>query len=233
VPFLATRTVERYGNELDRLRCRLRTLHRFALPALITVPLGVAVLLTWGGGQTHLLQLRWTLPLALAFLLVIHLGPYVWRDRGALLPRPTFAVRGAAQLVLATLLLLNAAAPYLGGKTITAFTMYSNLTTEGGTSNHLFLPRLAVATSQDDLIEILESEDPYLAWIAEEDLRLTWHELRREMTQNPDAPIVYRRDGETIRLAAASEDPELISTHPIWHRLIAHREIAPDGRCFW
>jgi hypothetical protein len=233
VPFLATQTAQDYANELDRIRSKVQAVHRWAMPAVIVMPLAVAAFITWALGQTHMMQLRWTLPLALAIVLVVHIAPRVWRDRNLRLAPPAFAIRGLSQWTLAVLLLMNAASPYIGGKTITAFTMYSNISTEGGVSNHLFIPRLPITTSQDDLVEIVESEVPYLQWVTTQNLLITWHELRREMTANPDSPLVYVRDGKTVSLQSGREDPELISTHPVWHRLIAHREVADDGRCFW
>jgi hypothetical protein len=233
VPFLATPTAERYAQQLERLRAQVRNGHQFIWPVVVALPLGLVAILTWAFSGAGLLFVEWSLPFSLATLLVLSLGPSVFRDRRLRLDGPLFAIRGVAQVLIVVLLMINAASPYLGGKTIASFTMYSNLSTEGGKSNHLFIPRLPIETSQDDLVEIVESSNPTLNQLADEELMITWHELRREMSADPDAALVYTRGGTTYALASARENPELVSTDPVWHRLVAHRLVAEDGRCFW
>ncbi len=61
------------------------------------------------------------------------------------------------QCVLPAVVLFNGLNPYLGLKTENAFSMFSNLRTEGGRSNHLFLGDwMKVFDLQDDLVEIVE-----------------------------------------------------------------------------
>jgi hypothetical protein len=62
--------------------------------------------------------------------------------------------------VAPVLVALNALTPYVGLKTQNAFTMYSNLQTEQGVWNHLFLPEaMRVFELQDDLVEIVNADD--------------------------------------------------------------------------
>jgi hypothetical protein len=62
--------------------------------------------------------------------------------------------------------IINGASPFIGLKTETSFAMYSNIRTEGGVNNHMFMPVWRLAGYQDDLINILDSNHPQLKdWI--------------------------------------------------------------------
>lgn len=129
--------------------------------------------------------------------------------------------------LLVTLQLANISAPYLGSKNLGTFTMYSNLRTEGGTSNHFLIPRLPVRMGQDDLVEIVDSSSGWLRGIRDAGQLISWHELRRILSMLPDESITYIRDGVRVELARASEDPELVTRDPIAHKFIGHRLYDP------
>jgi hypothetical protein len=57
------------------------------------------------------------------------------------------------------LTVVNSLSPYIGFKTHGNFAMYSNMRSEGGISNHLFIPSLPIFGFQDDLVEIVESNN--------------------------------------------------------------------------
>lgn len=132
---------------------------------------------------------------------------------------------------------LNGAAPYLGLKTGTSFTMFSNLRTEGGRSNHFVIRRTLHLTGfSDDLIVPISSTDPEVQQWAELGLAVTFFELRDELSKNPDAAITYRRDGRDIALERASDQPDLVTAPPAWQRrLLIFRPIDSEGpiRCRW
>lgn len=133
------------------------------------------------------------------------------------------------------LLILNAASPYLGIKTVGTFTMYSNLNTFGSQSNHFILPRLAAGHGlHDDLVTIVRAPNEDLDVLRRRGLRITWHELRRHMNRNPTASISYIRDGDLYEYERADENSELIQLDPVLHKLVGHR---PDDRhsprCLW
>ncbi len=147
-----------------------------------------------------------------------------------------FRPRHVVYFVLLALVVLDAASPYAGGKTITSFTMYSNLRTEGGTSNHFFLPRVSLASGQDDLVEILETSDPLLRKVRRTGSLITWHELRRRLSAAPTASIRYLRGGTVFSYAEARENPELVTLDPIARRLLAYRLVSREGAaaaCRW
>jgi hypothetical protein len=83
-------------------------------------------------------------------------------------PPPAFAVPYPALLALPLLVLANGANPYLGLKNVQAFSMFSNLRTEGGASNHLLIPAAwQLFDWQRDLVTIHSSSDGVLAELTE------------------------------------------------------------------
>lgn len=59
------------------------------------------------------------------------------------------------------LVVLNAASPYLGLKTMYSIAMYTNLRTEPGLWNHLLVPEsFRVFDLQDGLVQLVSSDDP-------------------------------------------------------------------------
>jgi len=137
---------------------------------------------------------------------------------------------GPVHAVLVLALLLNASSPYLGLKTTSSFTMFSNLRTEAIGTNHLFLPRLPVRTYQDDLVEVLDSSNPTLAAFAGSGQLITFHEFRRILTDDPNASVSFVRDGTTVSVGAASEEPSLVSLPPLQAKLLHFRSVAADGQ---
>lgn len=147
--------------------------------------------------------------------------------------RPAVAVRHWSQLILLVLILLNSLGPYLGYKTYATMTMYSNLSVSDGKTNHLFIPRIPLSGMADDVVTIVSTSNQKLAGYAVRDLKVTWHELRRNLSEDPTASITYIRNGETVSLVNASEDPELVTTNPILHKLLGFRPIGEETICLW
>lgn len=151
-----------------------------------------------------------------------------WQARSSLLPTSWFY----APVIL--LLVSTAAAPYVGSKTVAVFTMYSNLQTEGGETNHFILPRLPREGSQDDLVEVLDSSNSRLRRIGDRGHLISFHELRRELAGDPEASISFVRDGQLFEYDMARVDPVLVTTDWPAHRLIQHRVFSPDrASCRW
>lgn len=99
--------------------------------------------------------------------------------------------------VMPGLVLLNGLNPYLGLRTQLSFSMFSNLRTEGGISNHLFMPRLlSLGDYQEDLVEILTTDDPDLAEFSERQLLLPYFEFRRLVSGLDDVSVTYLRGNE-------------------------------------
>jgi len=137
--------------------------------------------------------------------------------------------------VMPLVFFLNGACPYLGLKTETSFAMFSNLRTEGGRSNHLFLPAdVAPFNFQRDLVEILESSDPELRRIATSEMALPWFDLRRRAWMNPSMSLTFTRGGETFVVESVRKRPDLIPPVSWWAgRLMPFRPVEQEGprRC--
>ncbi len=155
-----------------------------------------------------------------------------------------FAVPATIGLVGVTIVFINGMNPYLGFRTETAVAMFSNLRTEAGRTNHLFMPRLHLAGYQDDVAEVLafelfadgEADDVQLGMIAAEDVYVTWFDLRRR-TSSLAHPfrIRYLRNGKEHELdSRVNPDHELCRPHPyLAGKLLDFRIIDKDGpmRC--
>lgn len=112
-------------------------------------------------------------------------------------------------LWLALILVFNGLSPYLGLKTESSFSMFSNLRTEGNTTNHLFIPtNLQIFDFQKDLVQIVSSDDPYLLRFKEEKLQLPFFELQEYVQKHSAVHVKYLRAG------ACYTDKELLATSP-------------------
>ena len=132
-------------------------------------------------------------------LAVLALGmSSVWRS-GTAAPGPLFypAPRSAIGVSMIGVVIFVGLNPYLGLRTETSWSMFSNLRTEVR-SNHFFVPEaLAVFPFQRDLVEILESDDPYLQTLASSSRRLLpLFELRRRLSRARDISIRFRHRGQ-------------------------------------
>jgi hypothetical protein len=230
---------ERLASELDRsvLRRRLQPLARRSSTPLRV--LGTVIVLAFAIGRGGLLGGElWAVATWGIFLIVgsavVAMGLATlasYRRR----PAPSSALIGwrnrvaAPQLALVVLLLLNAASPYLGGKTTSSFTMFSNLRTEDGVSNHLFLPRAPVSSPQDDLVRIHDSTNDVLQGHAERQELIAYHELRRALRADPSASVRFTRSGQVHSLESADLDPELVSLPLLQRKLLHFRPLNAHG----
>lgn len=142
-------------------------------------------------------------------------------------------------LVFPLLFLLNGANPYLGLKNIQALSMFSNLRTEAGQSNHLLIPASwQLFDYQRDLVTIRSSSDSVLQELTEPrhyihffrtaaipfghplfdgpapTWKLPYVSLRARVKHykgegRKNLTIVYERDGQRFEVERAEEDPEL------------------------
>lgn len=126
---------------------------------------------------------------------------------------------------------VNCLSPYIGFKTQNNAAMYSNMQTEGGRNNHFFMPIVRIFPFQDDLVEVISSNDPEIAalrthtgrydWTnTPRKVRHTYFEFRRLVSARtaPGLEITYKRNGEmrTYRHGDASNvDGNLATPLPI------------------
>jgi len=130
------------------------------------------------------------------------------------------------------LVLTNGIHPWIGGRTQTSFSMYSNLRSEGE-SNHLFLRRIDLLPFQRDMVEILDSAPNILEpterprgiqqFANPGHTVLPWFEFRRLVSEHEgDFVVTYRRRGETVELGRNGEvesgDPAAFEPIPLLMR---------------
>ena len=154
----------------------------------------------------------------------------LWKGEGAPRFRPGVLRLAHPVWLLGPLLVtLNAISPYVGLKTQSTFTMYSNLQTEPGHWNHSLLPEsMRVFGYQDELVEIEASSDRFLAEAAENDRQVVWFDLRRHLGSRPDASVTYVRDGRRFAVQRAGDDPRL-SDAPALGKVFFFRDVPEAG----
>jgi hypothetical protein len=173
-------------------------------------------------------------------------------------PPPAFAVAHPALLALPLLVVANGANPYLGLKNVQAFSMFSNLRTEGGASNHLVVPASwQLFDWQRDLVTIQSSSDSVLAELTEARRYIHFFSTTAHPTGHPalDGPpprwrlpfialrarvahfaregrtglrLRYERGGATREVERAETDPEL-SGQPWWVGKLFLLRAVPEG----
>lgn len=159
--------------------------------------------------------------------------------RAALADRIVRAVRGIDRISLRSpalalmplLLLFIGFNPYFGLKTETSFSMFSNLQTEGGRNNHLFLPtEYQVTRYQDDLVRVIETTHPYLQEKAEEGYLFPYFEFKRVIGGAKNASVTYIRNGEMRTVPRVGDDPDLSQSEPfLLRKLLRFRPVDTSG----
>ncbi len=152
------------------------------------------------------------------FLIALRNGNVLAETR----PLDSFALRPAVLAVVPLLVVLNGMSPYLGLKTETSFAMFSNLRTEGGVNNHLFLPRLPLAGYQDDLVQLESSTLTAFRRMAEEGRELPYAEFRRRAARHHNQSVVYVHNGIRREVPRIGDDPELAHHLPVLERKLLH-----------
>ncbi|MBP2454988.1 hypothetical protein [Mycolicibacterium lutetiense] len=158
---------------------------------------------------------------------------------------PNWSFRPFVLLLAPLLAFANGATPYVGLKTVSNYSMFSNLHTEDGTSNHLLpgVTALQLADYQRDTVTVVGMEFPpqsadlthlrrQVRWMSEDPpVRIPWLELRRSVMLWQDAGIsgvrlAYLHDGPPRVVDDATKDPVLAAPLPWWQRhLLAFRAI--------
>jgi hypothetical protein len=220
---------------VDRAATLARTIahHPLTFPLAAAGWLAVAALLTYGpedvdlGGVVlngaQLVFAFYYMALGAVLLLCLLQGrPFRYRPGFLRVASPVW-------LLGPILVIANAMTPYLGLKTQTTFTMYSNLQTEAGQWNHLLFPEsMRIFGYQDEAVEIVESNDAVLASAAENGRSWLLYALRQRTADHPDMSVTYVRNGERVVASRAGDDPVLSdSPNPILGKVFVFRDVPP------
>ena len=186
----------------------------------------------WGSRPVWFYWIFWSLGTGFTYFVAI-----VWDWTRLRSPSRTVPVlsNGLVWLVVC-LVVVNGLAPYIGLKTQTSFTMYSNLRTETA-NNHFFMPTLRLAGFQDDIVTVHDSNLQELQSYVDSDFAMTYFEFRRLISEAADDfEVEYERANMqrffTLHGGVAS-DAEL-REHPTWlGKLLRFRpvDIGPRSRC--
>ncbi|MGC3945843.1 MAG: HTTM domain-containing protein [Chryseolinea sp.] len=100
--------------------------------------------------------------------------------------------------VFSVILFINGIGPYFGLRTQSSFSMFSNLHTENGVSNHVIMPSGIQFTNwQSDLVEIIDTNDDELLFARDRNLLVVFLELRRVRSGNrPDFWVRFVHNGK-------------------------------------
>ena len=130
-----------------------------------------------------------------------------------------FYPRWSPQWIVPIILFFNGMNPYLGLKTAYSFNLFTGLRTEGGKTNHFFMPQwLKIARYQDDLVQILATNNPeFIKYNPKSGLFLTYFDFQRLAGKKyKDFFVEYKRNGKPLRLEVKNfvyNDPEVLKPH--------------------
>lgn len=172
--------------------------------------------------------------------------------------QPPFRVMAPWLFVVPLLGFANGLTAYLGIKTVANYSMFSNLRTEGGVTNHMLpgLQALEVVEVAHDVAIVYDFQVPshvQVSWLTElrggtfwlrrqtrwlqepRPVTIPWLELRRAVWLWKTAgvgriQVAYERNGVRRRVEDATTDPELAAPLSWWARqFVAFRAIQPSG----
>lgn len=150
------------------------------------------------------LWITWATAFTLMALYVVY---RTYRQKSPITEPNVDAISARWLWMFAVFVLLNGVMPYVGLKTSTSMTMFSNLRTEDRITNHLFVPaNLHVADYQQGLVKLLDvtyEAEPNvprhmnLQLYFENNWKLTYFEFERRLYETDVNVVVeYQRNGE-------------------------------------
>ncbi|MFI5323067.1 MAG: hypothetical protein ACHQ6U_05960 [Thermodesulfobacteriota bacterium] len=125
--------------------------------------------------------------------------------------RPYFIPKYKILMIYPLLVIINGLSPYLGLKTQTSWSMFSNLRTENGSSNHLIIRHpYYLADYQNDLVKIVHSSDPHLNAFREKGYLIPYFELHCYLSRKADnnVELDFVRNGSFESISTPADYPE-------------------------
>jgi len=145
-------------------------------------------------------DLGWALVVGTILAVVALYGREPARPAG---PGPWLISPNLAVNALVVIFFLNGLSPYAGFKTGQTISMFSNLTTEGGQSNHLLMPNWGWFGYQDDLVEIVETDHPLLGFWQEQGYQFVRFQVLDSLERGDYTATIRDETGEHRHSAQA------------------------------
>ena len=212
---------------------RRRAGSRVALPVIVGCWLAAAVIFSSEPALGRALISNGTRLLLVAIMLsagsllalcLARGGPTIYPPGLLRLGHPVFVVG-------ILLLIVNSLSPYVGLKTDSSFTMFSNLQTENGRWNHAFIPEaVRVFPYQDQLVRVTDSNDRALEQRTTGGRRVVRFELERYVRAHPGTSATYT---PATVAGGASDTTGLDSASlvtPILDRVVKFRDVRSPQR---
>lgn len=129
-----------------------------------------------------------------------------------------FKMQNALLWLIPLIVLFNGMTPYLGIKTQTNFSMFSNLRTEGGITNHMFIPSsLQIGGRERDLVEVTSTNLKPLQDLVDNHQLIPYFEFKRITSDaHTDFYATYIRANKVQNVKVihgVSNKPELLVSH--------------------
>lgn len=120
--------------------------------------------------------------------------------------------------VMALLFFLNGVSPYLGFKTGQTISMFSNLITEGGRSNHLLVPNIQMFDYQYRIATMIKTDQPVLAKWHSKGYKMVEYQVLDYLERTPGTQATFIVDGTTYRHTPSQPLATVVDLPPGWLR---------------
>ncbi|WP_232494351.1 thiol-disulfide oxidoreductase [Novosphingobium kaempferiae] len=149
--------------------------------------------------------LTWAVVGGVAMTAMIYAAMVYLPYRGGSSGRSPYA---AWNWIVPTLFFVSCLSPYVGLKTESSINMFSNLHTEGGTTNHLMFSRPPYLFDyQQEVVQVVASSSPSLSKTAREGRMNVLFSIEEYLRRHPDQWVSYIHDGQLIENATAATLP--------------------------
>ena len=138
--------------------------------------------------------------------------------------------------IVPAVVVVNGLTPYVELKTQASWNMYANLRTAGGDTNHLLVPRTFPITSpQDDLVEVVDSDDAVLATYRRLGFLLPVRTVRAYLEDHPGVDATLDVGGDRVEVLPGEPLPARLGPPvPGWSEqwfLLRAVDGGPKERC--
>lgn len=147
----------------------------------------------------------------------------------------SFGVRNPLNILLILMFIIAIVSPYTGLGTAGRFVERSGYASAEGGSNHLLIPATRLCEYDEDMIELIASNDPWLQELADSGQLISWFDLINYVVPRPDTSISFIRENEHFQVDRCGDITELSVANPwIARKLIAfrplHRDLVPASQ---